>query len=297
MAEGALKPTDYAVLSRIARELKAARMVERKRSLKAIVAIEAFCDAHDIRLDDYRRGDTLRFDRRLLGAIDTTLQELGHRPIDATTRGRSTREQAVHGLDEDKANRAAPRQARVLVSAPASTTPAWLATTPREIRDLDWRDLTLAAFDALVQVENLDSFYELDGTLGALGEVVAPLVVYRGDTLYRQGFDALAAAWGECFHDQRPHLYLGDFDAAGIAIALASGASHLLLPSLATLADKASGLHQPAEQMPHQTALRRHRERLAAAHPLRDYLALILDQQRGLRQQWFAGPLEAVALR
>lgn len=140
-------------------------------------------------------------------------------------------------------------------------------TGVREIRDVDGRTLELAAFDALIQVENLDSLYDLDVTQEALGGFANPLVVYRGDSVYRQGFEALAAAWDERFRDQRVHLYLGDFDAAGIAIALASGASHLLLPSLGTLADKASGLHQPAAQMPHQAALRRHREGLSAAHP------------------------------
>lgn len=96
------------VLNSIQKQLKTASCVERKRETASIGDIEAWCDAHDIRLEDYCRGKVLRFDRRLLEAIDTTLQELGHRPIDATTSGRTTREQAVHGFDEDKNSRESP---------------------------------------------------------------------------------------------------------------------------------------------------------------------------------------------
>ncbi|MBY6031388.1 hypothetical protein KUV41_18665 [Halomonas sp. DP8Y7-1] len=291
-----LKSADYAVLSRIAQELKKSPTVERTRSMKAIRAIEAWCEAHDVELGDYRWGNMLRFDRRLLATIDATLESLDQPRLGQSLSGLSTREQAKFGSKEDKYVREPPRRYRVLVSVPA-TPRVGFPLCVREALDVDGRKLELAAFDALVQVENLDSHYDLNVMQEELGGFANPLVVYRGDSAYRQGFDQLAAAWAQGFDEPRPHLYLGDFDAAGVREALSSGASHLLLPPLDWLAQRATPDHQLAEQLPRHEGLIHHLESLPAGHPLRDYLALILDEQRGLLQQWFEGPLKAVALR
>ena len=51
-------------------------------------------------------------------------------------------------------------------------------------RDVDVRHLTLGAFGALVQVENLDSFYAFNPNISALSGYAQPLIAYRGDSHY-----------------------------------------------------------------------------------------------------------------
>jgi hypothetical protein len=70
----------------------------------------------------------------------------------------------------------------------------------------------------------------------------------------------------------------------------------VLLPPLAWLAQRATADHLPAEQMKYQPALRRHYARLPSGHPFKDYLTIIVEQQRGLRQQWFDDQVVMVAL-
>ncbi|BBI59679.1 hypothetical protein HSBAA_09850 [Vreelandella sulfidaeris] len=74
---------------------------------------------------------------------------------------------------------------------------------------MDVLRLKLSAFSALIQVENLDSFYEFSPELPALSGYIKPLVVYRGDSHYGGGFALLAEAWRKT---HRPHIYAGDFD-------------------------------------------------------------------------------------
>ncbi|MDR5886624.1 DUF7281 domain-containing protein [Vreelandella janggokensis] len=251
-----------------------------------------WCDAHNIELGLRLSGKTLCFDRELIKQVDDVLDSQRLAPVGRLLSGMSSAEQAKKGLDEDKGNRERPRAQRVLVNIPAST-PAWLSNKHRSIHDVDWRDIDLEECDVLVQVENLDSFYEFSSDISALSSYTNPLVVYRGDSHYGGGFKQLANAWNAI---QKPHLYAGDFDVKGLSIALSSGASHLLLPPLAWLTKQATTFHDPAEQLEHRPRLLRHRDQLPATHPLQPYLTLLLDQQRGLRQQWLGGELERVAL-
>ena len=74
-----LERREVKLLERIEQELKTAGRVERRRGTTTIDNIEAWCEAHDLELGDYRWGNTLRFDRRLLATIDATLKSL-HQP-------------------------------------------------------------------------------------------------------------------------------------------------------------------------------------------------------------------------
>jgi len=145
----------------------------------------------------------------------------------------------------------------------------------------------------LIQVENLDSFYEFSPELPALSGYANPLVVYRGDSHYGGSFSLLAEAWHKT---RRTHIYAGDFDVKGVTLALESNATHLLLPTIEWLTQNATPLHVPAEQFPYQRRLRKHLSALSAAHPLREYLMLLLEKQRGLKQQWFGGAMGCVGL-
>lgn len=286
-----LSPRARTLLLDAARSLRRVAQVEKRRS-RVVEEVVAWCEAHDIDPGPRLTHGRLRLDRDLLDRIDDTLSALGHPRLEAALAGLTSAEQARLGNLEHKSVREAPRRQRVLASLPAGDALPGLASRPRDFLDLDRRDIALEAFDVLLQVENLDGFYAVDPTMPALAGWSRPLVLYRGDRHYGGGFAALAADWAAT---GRPHLYLGDFDAAGLHNALASGATHLLLPALAFISNGASGEQLPADQFPLQASLRDHAGGLPAGHPLASYLTVLLGEQCGLLQQWF-GPDETLAL-
>lgn len=288
-----LSPGAYRVLREVRKKLLHEASVAKSRGGKVMVEIEAWCHDHDIVLGMRCSTRTLRCDRELLAQIDAALVASGLPSIEAKLSGLTTAEQARHGNREEKGVRENPRDHRVLVSLAADTARPGIAATPRDVHDLDWRHIDLSAFDVLVQVENLDSFYGLAPNLPVLASWPRPLLLYRGDSHYGGGFARLAEAWAGTV---RPHVYFGDFDSAGIRNALSSGATDLMLPAITWLAERATSEHLPAEQQHYQAALRDVAACLPEGHSLTDYLAILLRQQRGLRQQWFGGQLVVVPL-
>lgn len=267
--------------------------VEKRRS-KVVNEVVAWCQAHDIELGPRLSHARLQLDPELLARIDETLAALGEPAIAAELSGLTTAQQAHLGNREEKGVREKPRDRRVLASFPAAAERRpGLASRSRDFLDLDWRDLDLDAFDVLVQVENLDGFYAFAPPPAALDNGARSLVLYRGDRHYGGAFARVAEAWAE---RARPHLYLGDFDAKGVSIALASRATHLLLPPFEDLVERANVAHLPPEQQRYQPALRDHAARLPIGHPLAEYLVILLREQRGLRQQWFGDALQEVPL-
>jgi hypothetical protein len=286
-------------LNGVARELLRQPTVEKPRR-QWVDDVVAWCQQHDIDLATRINSKALRFDTALLAQINDVLDSARIAPLGRSLSGLTSSAQAKEGVEEDKASRESPRARRVLISTAPEVLP-WLSQglaqgpsqQPRTIRDVDVQTLKLSAFSALVQVENLDSFYEFSPDISALSGYVNPLVVYRGDSHYGGGFTMLAEAWRKT---GRPHIYAGDFDVKGVTLALDSSATHLLLPAIEWLTQNATPLHVPAEQFPYQRRLRKHLAALPSAHPLRDYLTLLLEKQRGLKQQWFGGEMVCVAL-
>ncbi|MBT2771290.1 hypothetical protein J7J47_03475 [Halomonas sp. ISL-60] len=278
-------------LNGVARELLRQPTVEKPRR-QWVDDVVAWCHQHDIDLATRINGKTLRFDAALLAQIDDVLESARIAPLGRSLSGLTSTAQAKEGVEEDKAIRESPRARRVLVSFPPQLITG-LANEPRAIRDVDVHTLKLSAFGALIQVENLDSFYEFSPDIAALSGYLNPLVVYRGDSHYGGGFALLAEAWRKT---HRPHIYAGDFDVKGVTLALDSCATHLLLPSIEWLTQHATPLHVPAEQFPYQRRLRKHLAALPSVHPLRDYLTLLLEKQHGLKQQWFGGGVGCLAL-
>lgn len=291
MEDENLTPQVRKKLSEVDALLRRQSLVEKTRS-QWVEQFCRWCDAHNIELGLRLSGKTLRFDRALIKQVDEVLDSQRLAPVGRLLSGMSSAEQAKEGLDEDKGNRERPRAQRVLVNTPAST-PAWLSDKPLSIHDVDWRDIDIDECDVLVQVENLDSFYEFSPELPALSGYANPLVVYRGDSHYGGGFALLAEAWRKT---HRPHIYAGDFDVKGVTLALDSSATYLLLPTIEWLTQNATPLHVPAQQFPYHLRLSKHLASLLSAHPLRDYLTLLLERQRGLKQQWFGGEIMCVAL-
>lgn len=271
-------------LNDVARELLRQPTVEKPRG-QWVDDVVAWCHQHDIDLASRINSKALRFDTALLAQIDDVLESARLAPLGRSLSGLTSSAQAKEGVGEDKATRESPRARRVLASLPSQPITG-LANEPRTIRDVDVMGLKLSAFSALIQVENLDSFYEFSPDITALSGYTNPLVVYRGDSHYGGGFALLAEAWRKT---HRPHIYAGDFDPKGVSQAIDSNATHLLLPDIEWLTQNATPLHVPAEQFPYQRRLRKYLAALPLAHPLRDYLTLLLEKQRGLKQQWFGG--------
>lgn len=290
----ALSPKTHRWLSDVHDRLLRQPYVERKLQLKATQEFRAWCDGHEVDLDAYLGSGVLRFDRELIVKVQELLDSLGHLPLGESSRGKTAAQQAKQSYQEDKGSGEGPRTHRVLLNLEALGPRPGIPVSAREVCDLDWRGLNLDSFDALIMIENLDSFYAFTTHSQALATYRQPLVVYRGDTHYGGGFSQLAKAWGI---SGKSHLGFGDFDPRGVGIVLASGAKHMLLPPLDWLREHATRHHVPVEQFPNQDALRKHRDQLPAVHPLRGYLALLLDEQRGLRQQWFDERLEPVPLK
>ncbi|WFE71012.1 hypothetical protein P8S55_14655 [Halomonas sp. M1] len=278
-------------LNGVARELLRQPTVEKPRR-QWVDDVVAWCHQHDIDLATRINSKTLRFDAALLAQIDDVLESARIAPVGRSLSGLTSTAQAKEGVEEDKATRESPRARRVLVSFPPQPI-AGLATEQRAIRDVDVLGLKLSAFSALIQVENLDSFYEFSPDISALSGYINPLVVYRGDSHYGGGFALLAEAWHKT---RRTHIYAGDFDVKGVTLALDSNATHLLLPTIEWLTQNSTPLHVPAEQFPYQRRLRKHLAGLPSAHPLRGYLTLLLENHRGLKQQWFGGEMVCVGL-
>lgn len=287
-----LSPRARRLLRDAAQALRREPRVEKRRS-KVVNEIVDWCAKHDIELGVRLTHARLGFDAELLSQIDDILAALGEPRIDTDLSGLTSAEQARHGSLEVKGVREAPRARRVLVSLPPGASRPGLAAEPREYRDIDWRSLDLRTFDALIQIENLDSFYAFMPDSAATVHWRQPLVVYRGDRHYGGGFADLAEAW---IARGQPHLYVGDFDASGVGFALSSQATHLLLPPLDWLKRHATDAHLPAAQIKAQARLREYRVSLDNGHPLPAYLSVILDEQRGLRQQWFGEQQERVPL-
>lgn len=278
-------------LNGVARELLRQPTVEKPRR-QWVDDVVAWCHQHDIDLATRINSKALRFDAALLAQINEVLESARLAPLGRSLSGLTRSAQAKEGVEEDKATRESPRARRVLVSFPPQPTTG-LANEPRAIRDVDVLGLKLSAFSAMIQVENLDSFYEFSPELPSLSGYANPLVVYRGDSHYGGGFALLAEAWHKT---RRTHIYAGDFDVKGVTLALDSNATHLLLPTIEWLTQNATPLHVLAEQFSYQRRLRKHLAALPSAHPLREYLTLKLEKQRGLKQQWFGGVVVCVEL-
>jgi hypothetical protein len=172
-----------------------------------------------------------------------------------------------------------PRQNRVLLKLnKAVNTDLGIAA---EFIDIDWPQLPLEQFDALLVVENLDCFYQLAAFTLAL-PYQQPLIIYRGDTLYSKGCKALKAAW---LKQHKPVLYFGDFDAKGVSIALNEDYIAMLLPEVAILQQHASPSMLPNEQLSFIAGI----AGKTVVAEFKPYLQILCKQLRGLRQQNMQG--------
>lgn len=144
--------------------------------------------------------------------------------------------------------------------------------------ELDNRTLKLENFGCLLVIENRDSFndwfkYQQYGTLSK------PLVVYRGDKYHSTACKSLLKNWLNT-QGGKDVIYFGDFDLAGLRIALSGGYSHLLLPELKYIAEQALTQHYPDEQLKYLPRLERE-----CPQAMQTLFLFMSTNRVGLRQQ------------
>ena len=287
------------LLNEVQEELKNRETrVSRPLTGEAMQQFLDWCQVHEIHLESRSASGLLVFDAFLLGRVKRMLAQLNQQPLSQGETREKQEEQAVAGGDEFSSQAESPREHRLLVSLPGSLArlePVCLNREERLFADLDWRSLDLKAFEQLVVVEGLDSFYQLESPEQQLpASLHQALLVYQGDPLYTRAVEQLKACWRDA---GKPRVYLGDFDARGLHLALAEGYSHLLLPSLEFLQQQALTLHQPEQQLRYQKSLRARLQALKKGHPLIPYLQLLINQQKSLKQRGFSQQgLQLVAL-
>ena len=295
-----LTPAVRRVLSDINHGLKQALRVERPASNPTMQQLLAWCDRHELDVRAYRVGSQLVFDRALISMIEQTLHELNLAGLQVDLSCLDRTQQADVGESEYKSVGLAPTEARVLVAQAncGAYFPEWVTAPPSQwVMDIDWQSLQLDQYQWIVVVENRDAFYQYFAwhpQRYALPEAaLTALVIYRGDGDESKGCKALreaAALAGKRL------IYFGDYDTAGLNFALNGGYSHIMLPISAYVFEQANDFAQDSKQIHLAESVNTFALNLASDDPLRALLLHNTQQQKGLRQQGFKGPLQILAI-
>lgn len=287
-------------LVRVQEKLQGATCVQLPAKQANMQELRRWCEQHAIDTHPWFATTKVSFDRSILARIEQTLIELGLHRLDEDIQQQDRFQQSDSSCIEHKSLGVAPKERRVLMAQAncGSYFPEWVNASPSQwVMDIDWQTLQLSVFPSLLVVENLDSFYKYFAhhpqryTLPELA--LNALVIYRGDGLESKACKALTEAYAAT---GKPLIYFGDYDSAGLNIALHGGYTHIMLPSLQNLLDNASDSAQPAEQLPLARSLKKYAEQLPEHAPLKHYVQLNIQRQKGLRQQGFKGALEIVPI-
>lgn len=290
-----------AVLQRISEQLDSATTVQRPAKQSSMQQLRTWCEHYELATQAWFTANTVTFDRHVLARIEQTLAELGLHSLTDDIRQQDRFMQSDHSPVEHKTVGLTPTEQRVLMAQAncGAYFPDWVNTVPGQwVMDLAWESLQLEVFASLVVVENRDSFYEYYNQhphrYQLPEQAFDALVIYRGDGFASKGCQALLTAYGAT---GKPMIYFGDYDSAGLNIAIHGPYSHIMLPSFTYLRDNAKDLGQPAGQLQLSNSVKQHAEHLAAEHPAKQYLLHNTEQQKGLRQQAFKGQLHILPLR
>ena len=288
------------VLQRVLIELTQGKSVSRSAQQSTMQELRIWCEEHGLETQPWCGVKTVSFDRPILARIEQTLQELGLHRLDDDIRQQDRFAQSDSSQVEHKSVGLTPKERRVLMAQAncGAYFPEWVSAAPSQwVMDIDWQTLELSVFPSLVVVENLDSFYQYFShhpqrySLPELAQQA--LVIYRGDGLESRARRALVKAFAAT---GKPVIYFGDYDTAGLSIALHGDYSHIMLPSYESLLRNANDLNQPAEQLHLCAGVSAYAEQLVAAAPVKRYMLHNTEQQKGLRQQGFKGQLHLLPL-
>lgn len=289
------------VLQRVRQQLDSSATVQRSAKQSSMQQLRRWCEQHEIASQPWFAANTVTFDRNVLARIEQTLAELGLHSLTEDIRQQDRFAQSDHSPVEHKTAGLTPTERRVLMAQAncGAYFPEWVNTVPNQwVMDLDWQSLQLDVFASVLVVENRDSFYayytQHPQRYQLPEQAFDALVIYRGDGLESKGCKALLTAYAAT---GKPIIYFGDYDSAGLNIAVHGPYSHIMLPCIDNLASNANDLGQPADQLALSQSVKRYAEHLPADHPAKQYLLHNTEQQKGLRQQAFKGQLHILPLR
>ncbi len=295
-----LEPSVRKVLQRINQQLLHQQQVQRKAQQASMQQLQLWCDRHELDTQGRFGHTQVLFDRRMLQTIEQTLAELNLAGLETDLSQTSRLEQGELGDGEYKSVGETPTEKRVLMAQAncGAYFPEWVTTAPSQwVMDIDWHSLQLSAFTHVVVVENRDVFYQyfaLHPQRYTLPEqALSALVIYRGDGEESKGCKALREA---CLALSKPVVYFGDYDSAGLNFAINGGYTHLMLPAQAYLFERANAVSQDAKQIHLTPSVAAFAQQLTADDPLQALLLHNIQQQKGLRQQAFQGPLQILAI-
>ena len=288
------------VLSRVQAKLQENTCVQQPAQQASMQQLRAWCEQHALDTHPWFATNKVSFDRSILARIEQTLVELGLHRLDEDIRQQDRFQQSDSSRVEHKGLGLAPKERRVLMAQAncGAYFPEWVNTSPSQwVMDIDWQTLQLGVFPSVLVVENLDSFYEYfthHPQRYILPELALnALVIYRGDGLESRACKALVEAYAAT---GKPVIYFGDYDSAGLNIALHGLYTHITLPSLQNLFDSDYDVAQPAGQLELAASIEKYAEQLPEYEPLKSYLMHNTQRQKGLRQQAFKGSLEIVPI-
>lgn len=295
-----LEPSVRKVLQRINQQLLHQQQVQRKAQQASMQQLQLWCDRHELDTQGRFGHTQVLFDRRMLQTIEQTLAELNLAGLETDLSQTSRLEQGELGDGEYKSVSETPTEKRVLMAQAncGAYFPDWVTTAPSQwVMDIDWHSLQLSAFTHVVVVENRDVFYQyfaLHPQRYTLPEqALSALVIYRGDGEESKGCKALREA---CLALSKPVVYFGDYDSAGLNFAINGGYTHLMLPAQAYLFERANAVSQDAKQIHLAPSVAAFAQQLTADDPLQALLLHNTQQQKGLRQQAFQGPLQILTI-
>lgn len=278
-------------LNQLDQRLNSKRGEAKKTQMKTVRQVLNWCMEQSLVADNVLELPQFTFTKALLDQIDHAQRELHHTRFRDDATGK-TRTDAMAGDTqiEYKSRGDKPRAHRVLMRL---SEPVEMLGQPSRFIDQDWRELPLELFSELLVVENLDTFYQLEAYQWTFNHP-GTLLVYRGDVAYGKGLKALKDAW---LQSNKPAIYFGDFDPAGVGIALRGGYHAMLLPDFATFKQTASEQMFPDEQLRFLPELGHVASNLKSTHcDFKSYLN-ILCHRDALQQQKMQGvPLQLVSL-
>ena len=250
-----------------------------KTQLKVVQEILSWCINLDLVAESSLHKPEFILTSQLLNQIAATQGQLNQASFREDLKNKSRLDQAELSNQEQKTVGQSPRYNRFLMRLPQPITSG--LNFSAQFIDVRLEQLDLNQFTRLLVVENLDCFYELEKFV--ITETPEQLVVYRGDKTSSQGCKALRKAW---LATNKPACYFGDFDPAGVRIALAGKTyQSILLPKLDVLQKIASAAMLPNEQLKYLPSLKKQTDLMPE---FKNYCQT-LQELKALRQQAMQG--------
>jgi hypothetical protein len=249
---------------------------------RILIEILSWCDDLEFKPGKWlQSNNTYRFDREYIAHINQVLVDEQYASI-FDNFSQDTHRSAAQRNPNEKQGHLKPTHHLILAAVTAAKL---LDVVDKEFYpsqqvniELDVNQLKLEDFDYLVIVENRDSFNEWFEYQN-YASLTNPLVIYRGDKHHSTACKTLLKNWLNT-RSHKPTIYFGDYDLAGLRLAISGGYSHLLLPEYNWLVKNVIKQHYPDIQQKYAAKLAQD-----CPESWKQLLTLMSENRAGLRQQ------------